>query len=256
VSAPTAVSTALIAVFASAATVLVFHLLTGLDIHWLYQRARSSTRRPGELDPERAELGPGPAPGGAGQSDSALALTEQQRSPCGCLTLTGALALLHAEGYLPLGNLASGGELLAAGEAAVAVWPQPPHRIAAVQFGTLTLGPEQDEPSSHLGPAALLAAARSHRDRLATRPAASEGPARRAPMFEPVAPLSAPPPAQQGSGHSLRCGDAATSLPAVAADQSALVRQCGVWSCTAPAEVGEWGNDLCQRCGAALLDRG
>ena len=95
---------------------------------------------------------------------------------CGCLTVTGAIALLHEQGYRPFGQFGSGGELLANGEAAAAVWPAPPDRIAAVQFGTMALGPAHQQP-----------AGRVHRDRLANHPATD--PAAQPEVFELVYPL-------------------------------------------------------------------
>jgi hypothetical protein len=138
-----------LSVFASATATLTLNLLARLD----WRRVRAWTR-PAVED----------APAEPGQ------LLEARQGACGCLTIAGAVALLHEQGYLPVGQLGSGGELLANGEAA-AIWPAPPDRIAAVQFGTLTLGPAHQQPATHLDATALLAASRSHRTTLTNRPA-------------------------------------------------------------------------------------
>jgi hypothetical protein len=113
-----------LSVLASAAATLTLNLLARLD----WRHARAWTRPAADGSPEPAGL------------------LEPRQGPCGCLTVTGAIALLHEQGYLPFGQLGSGGELLANGEAAAAVWPAPPDRIAAVQFGTLSLGPPTSSP--------------------------------------------------------------------------------------------------------------
>jgi hypothetical protein len=87
--------------------------------------------------------------------------------------------------------------LLANGEAAAAVWPAPPDRIAAVQFGTLSLGPAHQQPTSHLDAAALAAASRTHRDRLATH--SHSNPAAPPKVFELVYPLLDPSPPQHAA---------------------------------------------------------
>jgi hypothetical protein len=163
----------LLSVLASATATLTLNLLARLD----WRRARAWTR------PAAADAPAEPA-----------GLPEARRGACGCLTVAGAVALLHQEGYLPFGQLGSGGELLACGEAAAAVWPAPPDRIAAVQFGTLALGPAHQHPASHLAVAALLAASRSHRATLADRP--DPDPAGQPEVFELVCPLRDLPPAQ------------------------------------------------------------
>src|SRR5215213_7750291 len=127
----------------------------------------------------------------------ATELLEPRQGACGCLTVAGAVALLHEQGYLPFGQLGSGGELLANGEAAAAVWPAPPNRIAAVQFGTLSLGPAHQQPTSHLDAFALAAASRTHRATLANHPATD--PAGQPGVFELVYPLLDPPPAQHAA---------------------------------------------------------
>jgi hypothetical protein len=177
----------LLSVLASATTTLTLNLLGRLD----WRHARAWTRPAAEEAPhEPAEL------------------PEPRRGACGCLTVAGAIALLHQEGYLPFGQLGSGGELLANGEAAAAVWPAPPDRIAAVQFGTLALGPAHQQPASHLAVATLLAASRSHRAALANRPTAD--PAGQPEVFELVCPLRDPPPAQ----HAGRTSAAQAAGPA------------------------------------------
>jgi hypothetical protein len=166
----------LLSVLASATATLTLNLLARLDWRhagaWIRPTAEEASAEPAEPP-------------------------EPRQGACGCLTVAGAIALLHQEGYLPFGQLGSGGELLARGEAAAAVWPAPPHRIAAVQFGTLTLGPDHHQPASHLGAAALLAASRSHRATLADRP--DPDPASQPEVFELVCPLHDPPPAQHAS---------------------------------------------------------
>jgi hypothetical protein len=163
----------LVSVLASATATLTLNLLARLD----WRQARAWTR----------PTAPDTPPEAAG-------LLEPRQGPCGCLTVTGAIAVLHEQGYLPFGQLGSGGELLANGEAAAAVWPAPPDRIAAVQFGTLSLGPAHQQPASHLDAAALAAASRTHRDRLASHP--STDPTAQPEVFELVYPLLDPPPAQ------------------------------------------------------------
>jgi hypothetical protein len=168
-----------LSVLASATATLTLNLLARLD----WRHARAWTRPAADQAPaEPTEL------------------PEPRQGACGCLTVAGAVALLHQEGYLPFGQLGSGGELLANGEAAAAVWPAPPDHIAAVQFGTLTLGPAHQQPASHLAVAALLAASRSHRATLAKRP--DPDPAGQPEVFELVFPLRDPPPAQHGGGTS------------------------------------------------------
>jgi hypothetical protein len=160
----------LVSVLAAATAILTLNLLARLD--WRHARA---WMRPAASDTPR-----GPAE-----------LLAPRQGPCGCLTVAGAIALLHEQGYLPFGQLGSDGELLANGEAAVAVWPAPPDRIAAVQFGTLTLGPTHQQPASHLDGTALMAASRTHlASHLATDPAGKPE------VFELVYPLLDPPPAQ------------------------------------------------------------
>jgi hypothetical protein len=162
-----------LSVLASATATLTLNLLARLD----WRHARAWIRPAAEEAPaEPAEL---PQP---------------RQGACGCLTVAGAIALLHQEGYLPFGQLGSGGELLACGEAAAAIWPAPPNRIAAIQFGTLTLGPTHQQPASHLAAAALLAASRSHRATLTNRP--DPDPAGQPEVFELVCPLRDSPPAQ------------------------------------------------------------
>jgi hypothetical protein len=165
----------LLSVLASATATLTLNLLARINS----RRARAWLR------PAPADIPPGPAEP-----------LEPRQGPCGCLTVTGAIALLHEQGYLPVGQLGSGGELLAHGEAAAAVWPAPPERIAAVQFGTLTLGPAHPQPASHLDTAALLAASRTHR---ATLPSPTADPAAQPEVFELVYPLLDPPPAQHAA---------------------------------------------------------
>jgi hypothetical protein len=163
----------LLSVLASATATLTLNLLARLD----WRHARAWTRLAAHETPaEAAEL------------------PEPRQAACGCLTVAGAVALLHQEGYLPFGQLGSRGELLANGEAAAAVWPAPPDHIAAVQFGTLALGPAHQQPASHLAGAALLAASRSHRATLTNRP--NLDPAAQPEVFELVCPLRDPPPAQ------------------------------------------------------------
>jgi hypothetical protein len=162
-----------LSVLASATATLTLNLLTRLE----WRRARAWTRAADEATP--AEPGE---------------LLEARQGACGCLTVTGAIALLHEQGYLPFGQLGGGGELLADGEAAAAVWPAPPDRIAAVQFGSLSLGPAHQQPASHLDAAALLAANRTHRNTLASQP--TTDPAAQPEVFELVYPLTDPPPAQ------------------------------------------------------------
>jgi hypothetical protein len=163
----------LLSVLASGTATLTLNLLARLD--WRQARA---WLRPAAADapPESAEL------------------LEPRQGPCGCLTVAGAIALLHEQGYLPIGQLGSGGELLANGEAAAAIWSAPPDRIAAVQFGTLTLGPAHQQPASHLDAPALLAAIRTHCATLANRSTTDWAP--QPEVFELVYPLLDPPPAQ------------------------------------------------------------
>jgi hypothetical protein len=163
----------LVSVLAAATATLTLNLLARLD--WRQVRAWT---RPAAADTPPASEG----------------LLEPRLGPCGCLTVTGAIALLHEQGYLPFGPLGSGGELLANGEAAVAVWPAPPDRIAAVQFGTLSLGPAHQQPASHLDAAALAAASRIHHASLASHP--TTDPTAQPEVFELVYPLLDPPPAQ------------------------------------------------------------
>jgi hypothetical protein len=154
-----------LSVLASATATLTLNLLARLD----WRRARAWTRPAAKDTPAEP-----------------VELLEARRGACGCLTIAGAIALLHEQGYLPVGQLGSGGELLANGEAAAAIWPAPPDRIAAVQFGTLTLGPDHQQPASHLDLTALLAASRTHRATLTNRPAPD--PAAQPEVFEPVYP--------------------------------------------------------------------
>jgi hypothetical protein len=165
-----------LSVLAAATATLTLNLLARLD----WRRARAWLR-PATED----------APAEPGQ------LLEARQGACGCLTVAGAIALLHEQGYLPVGQLGSAGELLANGEAAAAIWPAPPDRIAAVQFGTLTLGPAHQQPTSHLVATALLAASRTHCATLTHRPASDE--AAQPEVFEPVYPLLDPPPAQHAA---------------------------------------------------------
>jgi hypothetical protein len=162
----------LVSVLASATATLTLNLLARLD--WRHVRAW--------LRPATSDASPEPA-----------GLLEPRQGPCGCLTVPGAIAVLHEQGYLPFGQLGSGGELLANGEAAAAVWQAPPDRIAAVQFGTLSLGPAHQQPTSHLDAAALAAASRTHRDSLVSPTADPAAPPE---VFELVYPLLDPPPAQ------------------------------------------------------------
>jgi hypothetical protein len=165
----------LVSVLASAAATLTLNLLARLD--WRHVRA---WLRPATSDASSEPAG----------------LLEPRKGPCGCLTVPGAIAVLHEQGYLPFGQLGSGGELLANGEAAAAVWPAPPDRIAAVQFGTLSLGPAHQQPTNHLDAFALAAASRTHRDRLASPTA---DPVSQPKVFELVYPLLDPPPAQHAA---------------------------------------------------------
>jgi hypothetical protein len=165
-----------LSVLASATATLTLNLLARLD----WRQARAWLRPAAPHTPPEPEW-----------------LMAARQGPCGCLTVTGAIALLHEQGYLPFGQLGSGGELLAWGEAAAAVWPAPPDRIAAVQFGTLSLGPARQQPASHLDATALLAASRTHRATLTSHPATN--PAAQPEVFELVYPLLDPPPAQQAS---------------------------------------------------------
>jgi hypothetical protein len=163
----------LVSVLASATATLTLNLLARLA--WRHVRAW--------MRPATSDASPEPA-----------GLLEPRQGPCGCLTIPGAIAVLHEQGYLPLGQLGSGGELLTNGEAAAAVWPAPPDRIAAVQFGTLSLGPAHQQPASHLDATALLAASRTHRATLTRDP--TTDPATQPEVFELVYPLLDPPPAQ------------------------------------------------------------
>jgi hypothetical protein len=166
----------LLSVLASATATLTLNLLARLD----QRHVRAWLRPP-------ATIHASPEPAG---------LLEPRQGPCGCLTVPGAIAVLHEQGYLPFGQLGSGGELLANGEAAAAVWPAPPHRTAAVQFGTLSLGPAHQQPTSHLDAFALAAASRTHRERLASPTADPAAPSE---VFELVYPLLDPPPAQHAA---------------------------------------------------------
>jgi hypothetical protein len=164
----------LVSVLAAATATLTLNLLARLD--WRHVRAWT---RPADAPP------------------NAEGLLEPRQGRCGCLTVTGAIAVLHEQGYLPFGQLGGGGELLANGGAAAAVWPAPPDRIAAVQFGTLNLGPAHQQPTSHLDATALQAASRTHRDTLASHPPIS--PTAQPEVFELVYPLLEPPPAQHAA---------------------------------------------------------
>jgi hypothetical protein len=166
----------LLSVLASATATLTLNLLARLD--WRQVRA---WLRPAAVDTP---------------SEPAV-LLEPRQAPCGCLTVTGAIAVLHEQGYMPVGQLGSGGELLANGEAAAAVWPAPPDRIAAVQFGTLSLGPAHQQPASHLDASGLLAASRTHRTALTNHPVSDS--AAQPEVFELVYPLLDPPPAQHAA---------------------------------------------------------
>jgi hypothetical protein len=183
----------LVSVLASATATLTLNLLARLD----WRQARAWMR---------------PAPDDT--PTVATELLEPRQGACGCLTVAGAVALLHEQGYLPFGQLGSGGELLANGEAAAAVWPAPPDRIAAVQFGTLALGPAHQQPASHLDVSALLAASGTHRATIASHPASD--PADQPEVFELVYPLAEPPPAQHGGGAE----QAAVPRPGLSADQT------------------------------------
>jgi hypothetical protein len=165
-----------LSVLAAATATLTLNLLARLD----WRRARAWLRPA----PKDVPVEPG-------------ALLEARQGACGCLTVAGAIALLHEQGYLPVGQLGSGGELLANCEAAAAIWPAPPDRIAAVQFGTLTLGPAHQQPASHLDATALKAASHTHQATLAHRP--TPDPAAQPKVFEPVYPLGDPPPAQHAA---------------------------------------------------------
>ena len=180
----------LVSVLASATATLTLNLLARLD--WRHVRAW--------LRPATSDASPAPA-----------GLLEPRQGPCGCLTVPGAIAVLHEQGYLPFGQLGSGGELLANGEAAAAVWPAPPDRIAAVQFGTLSLGPAHQQPTSHLDAFALAAASRTHRDRLASPTA---DPVSQPEVFELVYPLLDPPPAQHAARSPAAMQPAAETGPA------------------------------------------
>jgi hypothetical protein len=166
----------LVSVLAAATATLTLNLLARLD----WRHARAWTR------PAAANTPPEPE-----------GLLAPRQGPCGCLTVTGAIAVLHEQGYLPFGQLGSGGELLANGEAAAAVWPAPPERITAVQFGTLSLGPAHQQPASHLDAAALVAVSRTHRATLASHPASDS--TAQPEVFELVYPLVDPPPAQHAA---------------------------------------------------------
>jgi hypothetical protein len=194
----------LVSVLAAATATLTLNLLARLD--WRHARAWI---RPAASDtpPEPAEL------------------LAPRQGPCGCLTVAGATALLHEQGYLPFGQLGSDGELLTNGEAAAAVWPAPPDRIAAVQFGTLTLGPTHQQPASHLDSTALVAASRTHLANLAHSPApdATTQPE----VFEPVYPLHDPP--------AQHAGRATPAPPAAPADGAHPARQVSV---DPPGDVG------------------
>jgi hypothetical protein len=170
----------LVSVLAAATATLTLNLLARLD--WRHARVW--------MRPAASDTPPGPAE-----------LLAPRQGPCGCLTVAGAVALLHEQGYLPFGQLGSGGELLANGEAAVAVWPAPPDRIAAVQFGTLALGPTHQRPASHLDAAALLAASDNHHVTLTSHPTSDQ--ADQPEVFELVYPLLDPPPAQHRAGSSV-----------------------------------------------------
>jgi hypothetical protein len=165
-----------LSVLASATATLTLNLLARLD----WRRARTWTR-----------------PAAEGATAQPGELLEARQGACGCLAVAGAIALLHEQGYLPVGQLGSGGELLANGEAAAAIWPALPDRIAAVQFGTLTLGPAHQQPTSHLDAIALLQASCSHRPTLTS--SSAPDPATQPEVFEPVYPLSDPPPAQHAA---------------------------------------------------------
>jgi hypothetical protein len=195
-----------LSVLAAATATLTLNLLARLD----WRRARAWLRPVREDAP--AELGQ---------------LLEARQGACGCLTVAGAIALLHEEGYLPVGQLGSAGELLANGEAAAAIWPAPPDRIAAVQFGTLTLGPAHQQPTSHLDATALLAASHTHRATLAHNPASD--PAAQPEVFEPVYPLHDPPPAQHA-------GPTTAAPPAAPAEDTHPARH---GSLDPPGDVGE-----------------
>ena len=181
----------LVSVLAAATATLTINLLARLD----WRQARTW------LGPATSDASPEPA-----------GLLEPRQGPCGCLTVTGAIALLHEQGYLPFGQLGGGGELLASGEAAAAVWPAPPDRIAAVQFGTLSLGPAHQQPTSHLDAFALAAASRTHRATLANHPATD--PAGHPEVFELVYPLLDPPPAQHAARSPAAMQPAAETGPA------------------------------------------
>jgi hypothetical protein len=96
----------LVSVLAAATATLTLNLLARLD--WRHVRAWT---RPADAPP------------------NAEGLLEPRQGPCGCLTVTGAIAVLHEQGYLPFGQLGGGGELLANGR------PRPrsgrPHRIGS-----------------------------------------------------------------------------------------------------------------------------
>jgi hypothetical protein len=163
----------LVSILAAATATLTLNLFARLDWH----RARAWTRPAAPDTPPDAD-----------------GLLEPRQGPCGCLTVTGAIALLHEQGYLPIGQLGSRGELLANGEAAAALWAAPPDRIAAVKFGTLSLGPAHQQPASHLDAAALAAASHTHRGTLANHP--TTDPTAQPEVFELVYPPLDPPSAQ------------------------------------------------------------
>jgi hypothetical protein len=182
----------LVSVLAAATATLTLNLLARLEWRharaWMRSAASDTAGEPAEL------LAP-------------------RQGPCGCLTVAGAIVLLHEQGYVPFGQLGSDGELLANGEAAAAVWPAPPDRIAAVQFGTLTLGPTHHQPASHLDGTALVAASRTHlASRLATDPAGKPE------VFELVYPLLDPPPAQHPA-HTPATGQPLAQQPEAGAEQ-------------------------------------
>jgi hypothetical protein len=181
----------LVSVLASATATLTLNLLARLD--WRHLRAW--------MRPTTSDAPPEPT-----------GLLESRLGPCGCLTVTGAIAVLHEQGYLPFRQLGSGGELLANGEAAAAVWPAPPDRIAAVQFGTLSLGPAHQQPTSHLDAFTLAAASRTHRATLTNHPATD--PAGHPEVFELVYPLLDPPPAQHAARSPAAMQPAAETGPA------------------------------------------
>jgi hypothetical protein len=117
----------LLSVLASATATLTLNLLARLD----WQRIRAWMR------PATSDASPEPA-----------GLLEPRQGPCGCLTVTGAIAVLHEQGYLPFGQLGSGGELLANGEA-----PPPSGRPHPIESPPSSSAPSASAPPTSSPPA-------------------------------------------------------------------------------------------------------